>query len=125
MITVKAPAVYVHEANILEQSGSRIAQLGQHVLIIAGESALKAVQPYLFPSLEEHQIKFHVQLFHSEVTTGQIDTFTQQAFDLDVDLIIGVGGGRVLDLSKAVAEQAQLPIVTVPTLPQPALPGPP
>ena len=32
MITVKAPAVYVHEANILEQSGSRIAQLGQHAL---------------------------------------------------------------------------------------------
>ncbi|MFE6079115.1 iron-containing alcohol dehydrogenase family protein [Paenibacillus sp. NPDC057886] len=116
MITVKAPAVYVHEAKILEQSGSRIAQLGQHVLIIAGESALKAVKPYLLPSLEEHKIKFHVQLFHGEVTTGQIDTFTQQAFDLDVDLIIGVGGGKVLDLSKAVAEQAQLPIVTVPTI---------
>ncbi|MEC0129037.1 iron-containing alcohol dehydrogenase family protein [Paenibacillus pabuli] len=116
MITVKAPAVYVHEANILEQSGSRIAQLGQHALIIAGESAWKAVQPYLLPSLEEHKVKFHVQLFHGEVTTGQIDTFTQQAFDLDVDLIIGVGGGKVLDLSKAVAEQAQLPIVTVPTI---------
>jgi glycerol dehydrogenase len=116
MITVKAPTVYVHEANILEQSGSRIAQLGQHALIIAGESALKAVQPYLLPSLEEHNVKFHVQWFHGEVTTGQIDTFTQQAFDLDVDLIIGVGGGKVLDLSKAVAEQSQLPIVTVPTI---------
>lgn len=116
MITVKAPAVYVHEANLLERSGSKIAQLGQHALIIAGKSALKAVQPYLLPSLEENQVQFHVHLFQGEVTTGQIDTFTQQAFDLDVDLIIGVGGGKVLDLSKAVAEQAQLPIVTVPTI---------
>ncbi|KAG2962283.1 hypothetical protein PC120_g27696, partial [Phytophthora cactorum] len=116
MITVKAPAVYVHKANLLERSGSKIAQLGQHALIIAGESAWGAVQPSLLPSLEENQVQFHVHLFHGEVTTDQIDTFTQQAFGLNVDLIIGVGGGRVLDLSKAVAEQANLPIVTVPTI---------
>lgn len=116
MITVKAPTTYIHEADAIAQGGQRIAQLGSHALIISGASALNAVQSPLYSSLEQHKVTYSTELFQGEVTARQIDGFTERARAIAADIVIGVGGGRVLDLSKAVAEQAGLPVVTVPTI---------
>ncbi|MNW27608.1 Glycerol dehydrogenase [compost metagenome] len=116
MITVKAPTFYVHEHDVWEQGGALLSDLGKHGLIIAGQKAWEAVRPSLLPVLEKHDVHFEVRVLQGEVTVEGIDSFAELAHQLGVDLIIGAGGGKVLDLSKAVAEQVGLPIVAIPTI---------
>ncbi|WP_226002868.1 iron-containing alcohol dehydrogenase family protein [Paenibacillus sp. BJ-4] len=116
MITVKAPLVYWNEPDVLKRSGEKVASLGQHALIITGKAALQVVRDDLLNALEQAGVSYKIQLFQGQCTSSEIITFVQTAKQAKVDLIIGIDGGKTLDLSKAVAEKAGLPIVTVPTI---------
>ncbi|ANF96862.1 iron-containing alcohol dehydrogenase family protein [Paenibacillus bovis] len=117
MITVKAPSVYLNESNLLAASGSHIRALGSSALIIGGYTALEKVTPALLPALDEAGVSYHLQPFQGQCTREEIQAYAGIARKVQVQLIIGAGGGKVLDLAKGVAEQAGLPVVTIPTIP--------
>ncbi|HWQ40543.1 MAG TPA: iron-containing alcohol dehydrogenase family protein [Desulfosporosinus sp.] len=116
MIFVKAPQRYINEAGILKSSGDYIGQLGKNALIIGGKTALRVVEGELFRSLDSGGVKYQTIEFQGNCTTSAINRFVSITGDYGVDLIIGVGGGRVLDLAKAVGEKRKLPVVAVPTI---------
>ncbi|WP_411349987.1 iron-containing alcohol dehydrogenase family protein [Paenibacillus sp. WLX2291] len=117
MITVKAPAVYRNERGLFKQSGELVHAIGNYALVIGGRRALASVRPSLLPSLEQAGVQVHVETFDGYSTRQEIESYTNIARQLQVNVIIGVGGGKVLDLSKAVAQEAGIPIVSVPTIP--------
>ncbi len=117
MITIKAPSIYLNEPHLLAVSGSHIRALGSNALLIGGHTALEKVTPHLLPALDEAGVNYHLQPFQGECTREVIQAYTGIARKVQVNLIIGAGGGKVLDLAKAVAEQAGLPVVTIPTIP--------
>lgn len=117
MITVKAPAVYRNERGLLKQSGEWVREIGSYALVIGGRRALASVRESLFHSLERAGVQVHTETFDGYSTRQEIASYTAIARQLNVDVIIGVGGGKVLDLSKAVAQESNIPIVTVPTIP--------
>lgn len=116
MITVKAPEQYWNELGILSKSGPLIAPLGKKALVIAGRKALVAVKPLLLASLEESGIAYSIVEFSGKVTTLEVETYTKTAVEQQVDVIIGVGGGKVLDITKAVGGKLDIPVVAVPTV---------
>ncbi len=117
MVTVKAPAAYYNEPGLLKRSGEYIHTLGSHALIIGGHTALSITEEALQASLIAAGIRVEIKTFAGQCTVEEIGAYTAIAKQLQVDIIIAVGGGKVLDLSKAVAEDAGLPIVTIPTIP--------
>lgn len=116
MIRIKTPDIYVNEENILSKSGKYISEIGDYALIITGKTALKSVEKELLQSLDEENIKYKIEEFNGYCTFENIDKYSELAEAFKVNIVIGIGGGKVLDLVKAVGEKADLPVVTIPTI---------
>ncbi|TXK73506.1 iron-containing alcohol dehydrogenase family protein [Paenibacillus sp. N3.4] len=116
MIIVKAPNRYINEPDILSKSGEWIVAIGKEALLITGSKALEAVKSTLLPSLASAGVSYTLQFYNGTVTRDEIEGLSQQAENGKFDVIIGIGGGKVLDISKAVGDKTGLPVVTVPTI---------
>lgn len=119
MFTVKAPKQYISEPGAIRRSGELIAPIGKRAAIITGKKALAAAGPELLASLENAGIRYSIHEFGGYVTAQAVqetaDVIKRTAAEAPA-LILGVGGGRVLDLTKAVGERLALQVVTVPTI---------
>jgi len=87
-------------------------QLG-NALWIYGERALAAAKPWLpevFDAPEARRV-----LFNSHCSESTVQSIVQQA-GADRQVVIGLGGGAVLDTAKVVARRLGLPVVAIPTI---------
>ncbi|MZI95063.1 iron-containing alcohol dehydrogenase [Vibrio sp. CAIM 722] len=96
-----------------------VATRGQRLFIIGGERALSSFMPKFDLCLAQHSEHNFVveQHWHGgEVSQTNIDQLTAKARDFKADVIIGVGGGKAIDMGKAVAESVGCPAATIPTI---------
>ncbi len=117
MINIKSPERYVSEEGLLAHSGELIASLGRRkALVLGGKTALAVAGPDFFQSLEEADIKYDLKEFTGYPTPDVIAAIAREIAADGTELVIGVGGGRVLDVAKAAADPTDIPVVTVPTI---------
>jgi glycerol dehydrogenase len=116
MISIKTPHKYFIKPDIIKDSGEFILPYGKRALIIAGKTALEVTGEDFLRSLRNSGISYDVSEFDSYVTLENIEKYQKLADEKEADLIIGLGGGRVLDLSKAIGERQGIPVVAVPTI---------
>ncbi len=107
---------YVQEAGALANTGFEAAKLGKKALIIAGERAWAATEGKVEKSLNEAGFPFILSIYGGQNTYERAKEHALQALASGCDLIIGVGGGRIMDQSKAAAHFAgDLPVLLIPT----------
>lgn len=116
MINIKTPRSYINKPNIIKLAGEYVKKIGKHALVVGGKTALSVVGEELLNSLKEADISYVVREFQGYPTYNVIEEISSLAGDIKADVIIGVGGGRVLDTIKAVGEKSNIPVVTVPTI---------
>ncbi|MFW5402291.1 iron-containing alcohol dehydrogenase family protein [Yersinia sp. 1252 StPb PI] len=117
MLAIKTPQNYLNQDGVTEKVGQFIAPLAQKVLIVTSPRAWQSVGVSVITSLQRHHISFHISYLPGDCTRTAIDALVVQAQQLGSELILGVGGGRVLDSAKAVGETlGQLPVITLPTI---------
>jgi glycerol dehydrogenase-like iron-containing ADH family enzyme len=110
-----APAQVIRGAQLLQQAGPTIACLGARPLIVGGARSLDAVRPALSNALEQQSL-VSTEVSCKSACTDKILKRLNQAVDAHkADMVIGVGGGKVLDAAKLVAYRCGLPIVSIPT----------
>lgn len=110
-----APAQVFRGAQLLQQAGSIIARLGTRPLIVGGVRSLDAVRPTLQSALEQQSLVSSEVSCKNACTDKNLKRLKQAAVAHKADVVIGVGGGKVLDAAKLLAHQCSLPIVTIPT----------
>lgn len=117
MLAIKTPQHYLNQDGISGKIGQFVAPLAQRVLIVTSPRAWSAVESAVTTSLQQHQITFHLSYLPGDCTRAAIDELAAQGRQQGAELIIGVGGGRVLDSAKAVGQiLGQLPVITLPTI---------
>jgi len=98
------------------EAGEHAARLGKRALVIGGTRGIEAVRPTLLPSLEEHGVAARVeQGDHVRKTRAAVDALAAAGREHGADLVIGCGGGAVMDCAKGVARDLGLPLINVPT----------
>lgn len=110
--------VVVGPANYFSHPGA-LARLAEfyspeqlaRALWIYGERAIAAARPFLPDSFASGK----GLLFTGHCSERDVARLAQEAGE-DRSLVIGVGGGTLLDTAKAVARRLGLPVVTVPTI---------
>jgi glycerol dehydrogenase-like iron-containing ADH family enzyme len=99
------PAVATH-------LGEVAAGFGTRALVVTGQHAWTAVGEELTRHLAEAHVASRVHVYDPDCTE---ETAARALMDLAVDAVVGVGGGKALDLAKLVADMAGKPCITVPT----------
>jgi len=85
----------------IQEVGPLVAGRGGSAFVITGRTVRRA-EP-LFEQLEKHSIKHVMFSVLGEPTTTILKEAIKQARQAEVDLVIGIGGGSVLDTGKVVA----------------------
>jgi len=89
--------------------------VGSQPLVIADSVALETVGDSLKQGLGDLKPR-RLESFRGEMSREALSHYTKEvARETGADVVVGVGGGRVLDLARAVGYQTKRPYVMVPT----------
>lgn len=107
---------YIQECGALKESAAEIARLGKKALLIAGPRALAATEGKVEKSLKEAGFPYLLSVYDGQNTYEQAKEHALLALTNGCDVIVGIGGGRIMDQAKASSHFAgDLPIVEIPT----------
>ena len=98
---------------VLALLGEWVKALGSRPLVIGGSNTLSRFAPLVESSLTAAGLTGEFADYGSDCTEASLDKLRGLATDFDV--VVGIGGGKALDMAKLVAHHARLPVITVPT----------
>ena len=113
---LKSPAKYVQGPDTLKQLDRYLQGMGTRLLIIISRSGTKRICATLEACFEGKDYTLHYEVFQGECSQRQIDRLVAVAQEQGSTAIVGIGGGKILDTAKGVADYAGLPVVIVPTV---------
>lgn len=85
-------------------------------LIVAGRSAIRLLAATWANTLGEAEVTHAVHAFGGECSHAEIEQAKAVAHQQKAQVIVGAGGGKVLDTARAVAADLNLPVVNCPTV---------
>lgn len=106
---------YIQEQDILDYSGEEIVRYGRRPYVIGGPEAWKAAGGRMIKSFKSAGLDYITEEFSGYPSVQKIEQLKQIVSGNQCDMIVAVGGGRIMDLAKAAAFGLRLPIVAVPT----------
>jgi glycerol dehydrogenase len=109
------PRRYVQGDGALELLGEETGRLGNQGLAIVDTFAQSTYGAELQKSLSKGGT-FSLEAFQGECSDEEIERLSGKAKETNAKVIVGVGGGKALDTSKAVAHHLGLPLAIMPTL---------
>ncbi len=113
---LKSPAKYVQGPGVLQELDRHLQGMGNRLLVIISQSGTKRICPTLEQCFAGKDYTLHYEIFSGECSQNQIDRLTKSAKEHACTVVIGIGGGKILDTAKGVAHYAQLPVVIAPTV---------
>lgn len=111
-----APTRYVQGAGALDDAGKFISPLGKKVLVVWDEIVCKLIGDRLRVSMDAEQVTLNSFVFSGECSRNQVQAGIELAREFGAEVIIGAGGGKAIDLAKAVAAPLGARVVTLPTI---------
>lgn len=113
---VIGPGKYVQGNGVLKHIKEHIIKLGRSFFIIASENGIKRTKSVIEESFAGEKVDLVFEPFRGECTESEIERLKSLAEKNNSKVIVGVGGGKILDTAKAVAYFLGLPVVIVPTV---------
>lgn len=113
---LKSPAKYVQGAGVLKELDRHLQGMGKRLLVIISRSGTKRICPILEECFAGKDFTLRYEIFAGECSQNWIDRLTAAAKEHESTVVIGIGGGKILDTAKGVAHYAGLPVVIVPTV---------
>jgi glycerol dehydrogenase-like iron-containing ADH family enzyme len=110
-----APSQVLRGSGILSRSGEAIARWGCRPLVVGGDRSLELTQPLFSPLAKQYSLELENASYRSDCSEKALELLRERVEKHQADLIIGVGGGKALDTAKLLADQCDLPVITIPT----------
>jgi glycerol dehydrogenase len=113
-----APARYTQGPRATEQLGIEIRALGLEgpAFLVAGRSAIRLLSDTWSETFAAGEMRHVIFPFGGECTAAEIRRGCQAAREANARVVIGAGGGKVLDTARAIASDLLLPVVNCPTI---------
>lgn len=109
------PGRYVQGSGELKRIKNHVEHLGKSFFILISKSGYKRFGDTIKESFGD-SIKVDFVEFNGECSKSEINRVRDEFKAKGSDVIIGVGGGKILDTAKAVAYYEKAPVVIVPTI---------
>lgn len=106
---------YIQENNALDFCGEEIKRYGNKAYVIGGNTAIAVTEKRLCSSFEKYGLAYCMERFSGYPSVQKIEGLKAVVKEKDCNVLVGVGGGRIMDLVKAAAFGLGIPIVAIPT----------
>ena len=106
---------YLQEKGILSSCGEEILVKGKAPLIVGGKTALSLTRNQIEKSVSDVTKKYRIEQYSGTCNDERAKHFAELAHKENYDVIVGVGGGVIMDFSKLIGHFAHLPVINIPT----------
>jgi glycerol dehydrogenase len=107
---------YIQGRGVVEATGTYMANLGRKCLVITDEFVLRLVKEPMVASFHKAGIEALFEVFNGECSRPEIDRLVAIVNSSGAEVIMGAGGGKALDICKAVAFETQKKCAIFPTI---------
>jgi glycerol dehydrogenase len=111
-----APRRYVQGVGVLKEIGKYVAPLGKRALVAWGPNVSQAFGDLISKSFAEHKVELISYVFSGECDRPQVAAGIEKVKAEGADVVVGLGGGKAIDLGKAIAMGAGVKFASVPTI---------
>ena len=108
------PGKYIQGAGVLNQLPILISDFAKKPLILASPTVEKDIIPVFGSSIIENNYK--IELFNGESTQNEISRLSKKVIENNYDIVVGIGGGKLIDTAKIVADTNKIRVIIVPTI---------
>lgn len=116
MRAMTAPGRYIQGPGEIRNLAKYSSRYGEKVLAIFGGSLYSMLLNELEAQYSPSDLV--IERFDSrekEVTAAEIERLKQKYQDVDIDVVIGIGGGKMIDIAKGVGHAINASLIIVPT----------
>lgn len=106
---------YLQEENLLARCGAEILRYGRRPLIVGDDTALNITRAVMIPSIECACEAYEIVVHNGTCNDERAEEIAAIANGRGFDVIVGVGGGVIMDFAKLCGHFAKLPVVNIPT----------
>jgi glycerol dehydrogenase-like iron-containing ADH family enzyme len=110
-----SPATVVVGPGVRARLGEIARELGARALVITGPHAWRVIADELGANLDAAGVSWDLFTYDPDCTEPAAEAARALIRAKDAELVVGVGGGKALDLAKLVADAAGVPVANVPT----------
>lgn len=111
-----APGRYIQGVGAIDLAGKYVAPLGKKALVVWDAAVHNLIAEQLEAGFLEHGVELVSFVFSGECSRSQIERGLELARTGGVEVVIGAGGGKAIDLSKAIAFKLGARVVSLPTI---------
>ncbi|UKJ63729.1 glycerol dehydrogenase [Cellulosimicrobium cellulans] len=114
--TLISPLRYVQARGALTRLGEFVRPIGTKPLLVADDVVWGIVQDTVAVSFQEQGLPRHRAGFGTYATAAEVDRLAREIDELGADVVVGIGGGSVIDAVKAAGHLRGIRWVSVPTV---------
>lgn len=111
-----SPSKYVQGPKEMNKLGAYASKYGKKPLILITASGYKRIGAIIDESFKNTDIEVVFDYFNGECCKTEINRLKKIVEEKQCDVVIGIGGGKILDTSKAVAYYEKVPVLICPTI---------
>jgi glycerol dehydrogenase len=108
------PGKYIQGVGAIGELPALIELLGKQGLILASPSVNDKVLPACGIDLRARAVP--IELFRGECCEDELTRLFAILKQKQVDVLVGMGGGKTIDTAKIVADRADIPVIIIPTI---------
>ena len=114
---IKAPGKYTQGAGELSKLGMNVKKMGNKFFILCSANTRKRIGTVMEESLRSVEKEYVFCDFNGECSKAEISRVMEEFEKAGCDVMVGAGGGKVIDTAKASAENlGGKPVVIIPTV---------
>lgn len=106
---------YIQGKGAIKEAPAIIKNFSDNVLVIGGPITTNLIFPALGEELENKGIRYKIIKHPGQCSRNYAKKYADMAVSENFGAIVGIGGGKCLDLAKAVSFFSKLPVVNIPT----------
>ena len=113
--TTLFPGRYIQGYGAIRRLGPEIARLGKTAFLLCSNTVYEEILPVFREDTARYAPVFP-EKFRGECCDDEINRLTKLAGETNCDVVVGIGGGKLIDTGKAVASKLRKSLIVVPTV---------
>jgi glycerol dehydrogenase len=108
------PGKYIQGVGAISELPVLVELLGKRGLLVASPSVSERVLPASGVDLRGQSMS--IEIFRGECCEVELARLSATVRQQNVDVLVGMGGGKTIDTAKIVADRAGIPVIIIPTI---------